>query len=60
MNLTDKDYGALRLKLVDAAGRMQADGWWLGSEQGTGEKLRRAAPPGRPSRAERLRSRIIG
>ena len=32
MDFTDKDYEALRLKLIDAAGRMQADGWWLGAE----------------------------
>ncbi len=32
MDFTEKDYAALRTKLVDAAARMQADGWWLGAE----------------------------
>jgi glutamate-1-semialdehyde 2,1-aminomutase len=41
MDFTDKDYEALRTKLVDAAGRMQADGWWLGAEHPRREKIMR-------------------
>ena len=41
MDFTDKDYEALRVKLVDAAGRMQADGWWLGAEHPRREKIMR-------------------
>jgi glutamate-1-semialdehyde 2,1-aminomutase len=41
MDFTDKDYEALRLKLVDAAGRMQADGWWLGAEHPRRERIMR-------------------
>jgi glutamate-1-semialdehyde 2,1-aminomutase len=41
MDFTEKDYEALRLKLVDAAGRMQADGWWLGAEHPRREKIMR-------------------
>src|SRR4030095_4556449 len=41
MDFTDKDYEALRIKLVAAGGRMQADGWWLGAEQPRREKIMR-------------------
>ena len=41
MDFTDKDYEALRLKLVDAAGRMQADGWWLGAEHPRRDRIMR-------------------
>src|SRR4029453_14085839 len=41
MDFTDKDYEALRIKLVAAAGRMQADGWWLGAEHPRHEKIMR-------------------
>ena len=41
MDFTDKDYEALRLKLVDAAGRMRADGWWLGAEHPRRERIMR-------------------
>jgi glutamate-1-semialdehyde 2,1-aminomutase len=32
MDMTDKDYDALRDKLVAAARAMQVDGWWLGRD----------------------------
>ena len=41
MDFTDKDYEALRIKLVAAGGRMQADGWWLGAEHPRPEKIMR-------------------
>ena len=41
MDFTDKDYEALRFKLVDAAGRMQADGWWLGAEHPRRDRIMR-------------------
>src|SRR5499426_1109154 len=41
MDFTDKDYEALRLKLLDAAGRMHGDGWWLGAEHPRREKVMR-------------------
>jgi glutamate-1-semialdehyde 2,1-aminomutase len=41
MDFTDKDYEALRIKLVDAAGRMHGDGWWLGAEHPRREKIMR-------------------
>src|SRR4030095_14364494 len=41
MDFTDKDYEALQIKLVAAAGRMQADGWWLGAEHPRHEKIMR-------------------
>jgi glutamate-1-semialdehyde 2,1-aminomutase len=41
MDFTDKDYEALRTKLIDAAGGMQADGWWLGPEHPHRKKVMR-------------------
>jgi glutamate-1-semialdehyde 2,1-aminomutase len=41
MDFTEKDYSALQTKLIDAAARMQADGWWLGAEHPRREKTMR-------------------
>jgi len=41
MDFTEKDYAALRAKLVDAASKMQADGWWLGADHPRREKTMR-------------------
>jgi glutamate-1-semialdehyde 2,1-aminomutase len=41
MDFTEKDYETLRVKLVDAGRRMQADGWWLGAEHPRREKTMR-------------------
>jgi len=41
MDFTEKDYSALQTKLVDAAARMRADGWWLGAEHPRREKTMR-------------------
>src|SRR5207245_9385990 len=41
MDFTEKDYAALQTKLVDAAAKMQADGWWLGADHPRREKTRR-------------------
>jgi glutamate-1-semialdehyde 2,1-aminomutase len=45
MDFTEKDYSALQTKLVDAAARMRADGWWLGADH--------------PRREETMRLRLI-
>jgi glutamate-1-semialdehyde 2,1-aminomutase len=41
MDFTEKDYSALQTKLIDAAAKMQADGWWLGAEHPRREKTMR-------------------
>ena len=41
MDFTEKDYAALQTKLVDAAAKMQADGWWLGADYPRREKTMR-------------------
>jgi glutamate-1-semialdehyde 2,1-aminomutase len=41
MDFTEKDYSALQTKLVDAAAKMQADGWWLGADHPRREKTMR-------------------
>jgi len=41
MDFTEKDYAALQTKLVDAAAKMQADGWWLGADHPRREKTMR-------------------
>jgi glutamate-1-semialdehyde 2,1-aminomutase len=41
MDFTEKDYSTLQTKLVDAAARMRADGWWLGAEHPRREKTMR-------------------
>jgi len=41
MDFTEKDYSALQCKLVDAAAKMQADGWWLGADHPRREKTMR-------------------
>jgi glutamate-1-semialdehyde 2,1-aminomutase len=40
MDFTDKDYDALQQKLLDAARAMQADSWWLTTEQHPGRAKR--------------------
>jgi glutamate-1-semialdehyde 2,1-aminomutase len=41
MDFTDKDYEALRQKLVESARRMHEDGWWLGGEDPRRQKTMR-------------------
>jgi glutamate-1-semialdehyde 2,1-aminomutase len=38
MEFTDKDYDALQGKLVEAARKMKADGWWLSAAEHPGRK----------------------
>ena len=38
MDFTDEDYEALRVKLLDAARRMKADGWWLSAQEHPGRE----------------------
>jgi glutamate-1-semialdehyde 2,1-aminomutase len=46
MDFTEKDYEALRARLVDAARKMKADGWWLGADE-------------HPRREQTMRARLI-
>jgi glutamate-1-semialdehyde 2,1-aminomutase len=40
MDFTDKDYEALQLKLLEAARKMKADGWWLSADEHPGREKR--------------------
>jgi glutamate-1-semialdehyde 2,1-aminomutase len=46
MDFTDKDYDALREKVVAAAQRMKADGWWLTADE-------------HPRREKAMRTRLV-
>ena len=38
MDFTEEDYEALRVKVLDAARRMKADGWWLSAQEHPGRE----------------------
>jgi glutamate-1-semialdehyde 2,1-aminomutase len=46
MDFTEKDYEALQARLVDAARKMKADGWWLSADE-------------HPRREQTMRARLI-